>query len=150
VHPDHSEAMFDPPPFNLELPCELLAENTFEALRIVRQGDWVYKFLRPHDSFAGQTAEERRRQILLRVRESQRHVELNPLAYDEAGNCIVSRLVTGRTATRREAFALREHFARSGRKHIADLRSSNLKRSERGLIAIDFECVSPDTTGRRN
>ncbi len=134
--------MFDPPPFNPELPCETIAENTFEALRIVRQGDWVYKFLRPHGSFAGQTAEERRRQILLRVRESHRHVELNPLAYDDAENCLISLFVSGNAATRREARRLRKQLENSGCTRIGDLRSLNLRWSPRGLVAIDFECLS--------
>lgn len=107
-----SSVAFDPPPFNPELPWEVIAENTFEALRIVRQGEWVYKFLRPHDGFPGQTAEERAQQIRTRVRESHRHPELNPLAYVASRRCLVSRFIRGRHATKREAAQMRVQFRR--------------------------------------
>jgi hypothetical protein len=131
--------MFDPPPFNPELPCELIAENTFEALRIVRQGDWVYKFLRPHDSFPGQTAEERRRQILLRVRESQRHEELNPLKYEDRSIALVSRFVTGRDGSTSDFRLMTRIMHKTRRGFISDLGPSNLIVTQSGnRIAIDF------------
>jgi hypothetical protein len=136
--PDPPEAMFEPPPVNPELPCETIAENTFEALRIVRQGDWVYKFLRPHGSFAGQTAEERRRQILLRVRESHRHAEINPLKCCDSEKCVIGRFVVGREATPEEASGLLDFFSRTGRGYIKDCGPKNVLVRENQLVVIDF------------
>jgi hypothetical protein len=126
---------------------EILAADTYEAVRVVRRpgwhwlgqcGDWVLKFLRPHDAFAGESAEARLRQLRLRVAESRRHPELNPLWFDERANCLVSRFVDGPWASTRQANALLRQTIASGRGYLLDLAPQNLRMTPAGLVAIDF------------
>ncbi|RIK75197.1 MAG: hypothetical protein DCC68_21655 [Planctomycetota bacterium] len=98
----------------------------------------MLKFLRPHDSFEGETAADRVRQLRLRVAESRRHAELNPLWFDERANCIVSRFVDGPWASTRQATALLRQTIASGRGHLLDLAPQNLRQTATGLVAIDF------------
>lgn len=142
--------MFNPPPFNPVEPCEILAENTSEALRVVRQGDWFYKFLRPHDSFPGQTAEQRRKQIELRVQESRRHAELNPLAYDEAANCLVSHMIDDRHASTRECNDLVRRLAASSRAYVLDIAPKNVRIKHGDLVAVDFAIDEDHLTSRHS
>lgn len=104
----------------------------------MRRGDWVLKFLRPHDAFPGQTAADRLRQVRLRVRESRRHAELNPLWFDERANCLVSRFVDGPWASTRQASALLRQTIAEGRGFLLDLAPQNLRQTPAGLVAIDF------------
>jgi hypothetical protein len=107
-------------------------------LRVERRGPWVFKFLRPHDAFEGETAADRLRQIRLRVRESWLHAELNPLAYDETANCLVSRYIDGRIAGTRESDALVRAVLASKRGYLVDLNPFNLRITPAGPIAVDF------------
>lgn len=115
-----------------------MAAETYEALRIVRHGSWVYKFLKPHDAFARQTAAARLRQIRLRVRESWLHAELNPLYFAETANCLVSRYVEGRCASTRESDALLRAMLTSRRGYLLDLSPPNLRMTPAGPVGIDF------------
>lgn len=110
----------------------------------------MYKFLRPHDSFPGQSPADRLRQIHLRVEESRQHPELNPLAYDEVRNCLVSRFVFGRLPSKRESDALVRRFVESHRGYVIDLGQSNLLIGARGPVAVDFaiEESHPDWRAR--
>jgi hypothetical protein len=105
---------------------------------VVRRGDWVLKFLRPHDAFAGQSAADRLRQLRLRVRESRRHAELNPLWFDERANCLVSRYVDGPWASTRQATALLRQTIADGRGYLLDLTPQNVRITPAGPVAIDF------------
>jgi hypothetical protein len=116
----------------------VLAEFTTEAIRVLRHGEWVYKFLRPHDAFVGENAAERLRQLRLRVRESRCHAELNPLYFDEQANCLVSRFVDGPWASTRQANALLRQTIADGRGFLLDLAPQNLRQTIAGLVAIDF------------
>jgi hypothetical protein len=131
--------MFNPPPFNPEQPCELLAENTFEALRIVRQGDWVFKFLRPLEGTL--QPETRKRELRLRAQASQVHSELNAMWLNETCNCVVSRFVGGVAATDEEASILMDHFSRSGRNYLQDISGSNVRIADGRAVVIDFAFV---------
>jgi len=116
----------------------LLAENTYEALRVIRRGDWVYKFLKPHDAFPPFTAAERLRQIHLRVAESQRHPELNPLCFLVRENCLVSRFVAGRRASPREARACQRNLLATGRGYLFDVNEENIRIDGPRAVVIDF------------
>lgn len=126
----------------------MLAEETYEAVRVVRRrgwnwlgqcGDWVLKFLRPHDAFAGEAAASRIRQLRLRAAESHRHAELNPLWFDERANCIVSQFVDGRMAATHEANALLTGLIASGRGYIRDVTPKNLRIGIAAALLTDFE-----------
>jgi hypothetical protein len=116
----------------------VLASHTNEAIRIVRRGGTVYKFLRPLELLSGILAPARVRQMHLRVRESRRWPEFNPLTFDEPRNCIISRFVDGRLPTRAEIHELRERLAVSGRGHIEDLSRHNVVMVLDRPIVIDF------------
>lgn len=115
-----------------------MAADTAEAVRVVRRGDWVFKFLKAHDAFAPQPPADRLRQIRLRVRESWLHAELNPLHYDEPANCLVSRFVDGAWASTRESDALLRDLLASNRGYLLDLSPPNLRITPSGPIGIDF------------
>ena len=101
----------------------------------------VYKYLKLHDRFSLQSAVDRRRQIDLRVRESLLHEELNPLAYDEANNCLASRFVPGRHATEAEALSLVRDLERTRRAYLMDVNQGNILVEGARLVVIDFIVV---------
>ena len=116
----------------------VLAEHSNEALRIVLRNGMVYKHLRGHDCFRDSTPEKRLRQLRLRVAESQRWPELNPMTFDEETNCIVSPFVEGRVPLRSELFALRETFQATGRGYIEDIGRSNVLMVDDRPVMVDF------------
>jgi hypothetical protein len=133
-------------------PGDLLAADTTEAIRVVRRGDWVFKFLKPHNAFPPRTAPERLRQIRLRVRESRLHAELNPLAYDEEANCLVSRFVEGRRAGTRQCNDLLGRMIAERRGYILDLNPFNVLCAGDRLVIVDFEIAEshPDWLAAQN
>lgn len=133
-----------PPPLTLDEALargEILAANTTESTHIIRVGEWVYKLLKPLDTFPFQTHVERLRELQFRLRESQLHEELNPLAYDELRNCVISRFIRGRQGTAAEASALLEHFERTGRGYLMDIGPANVRVPAGGLVVIDFAVI---------
>jgi hypothetical protein len=115
----------------------VLAEHTGEALRIVRRGALVYKFLRPHENFRP-SADGRLRQLRLRVRESRRWPETNPLTFDQSTRCLISPYIAGRPPTRQEVLALRAHLRAMGRGYLEDVSRHNVLVTDGRPILIDF------------
>lgn len=142
-------AMFNPPPFNPAEPWETLAENTFEALRVVRQGEWVYKFLKSPKSVTLARPGGGQRELYLRVLESHCHPELNPMWFSAKLKCIVSRYVAGRLATTKEATALLDRFARTGRGYIKDCGPNNVRIIDERAVVIDFVLAEENHDWRR-
>jgi hypothetical protein len=118
---------------------ELLAENTTESLRILRVGEWVYKFLRPHDSFGRLQQQVRQRELHYRVQVSRRSSEFNPLTFDESANCIISRYVHGTLPTQQQIDELKACFLAAGRGYIKDIRDRNIVVVENRPVVIDFQ-----------
>lgn len=121
---------------------ELLAEQTSEAILVVRIGPIVYKLLRPPEFFGthpnwklrmsrGEWLAEIRR----RVDVSHRCPLLNPLLFCEECNVIVSRFVDGRRPTADE---LQEIHPVTDSWRIGDATESNVIISATGPILVDF------------
>ncbi len=117
---------------------EVLAVDTAEAFRVVRCGRWVYKFLKPHDALPFGPPEFCRRALRLRVCESHRHFELNPLWLIEAWNCVASRFAAGRNASIAECESLGDHFARTGRGYLGDCGPANVRIVDGRPVVVDF------------
>lgn len=130
-----------PPPLTLDEALargEILAANTTESTRVVRVGEWVYKFLKPPQDVGWQPRDTYVRQLGLRVRASHAWPEFNPLVFLERDWLVTSRFVAGREATLDECRALARQLRRSGRGYVQDVGQPNVRVLDGRLVVVDF------------
>ena len=123
---------------------EVLAANTTESVRVIRVGDWVYKFLRPRSDGCWEPIEISLRQLRFRVAVSRQGSEFNPLTLVEGEWLVVSRFIVGREATYDECRALYRHFRSTGRAFVQDVGQHNVIVADGRLVVVDFSINEHD------
>jgi hypothetical protein len=130
-------------------PSEILAENTTEALRVVRVGDWVYKYLKPPVCGGWEQARDYLRYLRFRAFESRVWPELNPHWFLPRRRALFSRFVSGRPATFDETRRLAWDIRASGRGYLQDLTASNVRVVDGRFVVIDFHLAEQLPDWRR-